>query len=170
MYFIAPVTAAYEHAGDDPQNAKLERIQRRTRRARQSHGLDQRRSHRELIKNWEYDGPTQQGAQYDYTDLAIKTYLLRSNSPTAGAPAGTRLCHVGFRVDGAGLGGAGLHSALESASRRGGGLVRQRRWGGQPLGHGFHGPESAWSGRVEVAHARKTKAAHLAQAASGRRR
>lgn len=29
----------------------------------------------EAIENWEYDGPTQQGAQYAYTDLAIKTCL-----------------------------------------------------------------------------------------------
>jgi hypothetical protein len=27
----------------------------------------------EAIENWEYDGPAQQGAQYEYTDLAIRT-------------------------------------------------------------------------------------------------
>lgn len=30
---------------------------------------------REAIDNWEYDGPPQQGAQYEYTDLAIQTCL-----------------------------------------------------------------------------------------------
>jgi hypothetical protein len=29
----------------------------------------------ETVQNWEYDGPAQQGAQYEYTDLAIKTCL-----------------------------------------------------------------------------------------------
>jgi hypothetical protein len=29
----------------------------------------------EAVEKWEYDGPTQQGAQYGYTDLAIKTCL-----------------------------------------------------------------------------------------------
>jgi len=134
----------------------------------------------EAIENWKHDGPAQQGAQWIVTDLAVKTCLQIKvvYGPTLRQTEGFVESIVG-RV--------GLEEQMPvpdytTLSKRQGDLdveiqgseasePGEERPGEENvhLAGRFDRTESLRGGRMEAAHPREAKAAHLAKASSWRR-